>query len=106
MVPAGENWLISNATLYVSVLPAGNTNWKVAFGYVRRTAYSPIFQGFGNESRTFLVGDTINSAYNFHPGDLILRPGDYLVATFTGAGATFTGGNLAFFNFDYVRLEI
>lgn len=106
-VPAGEQWLLTNLTIYVSVLAAGNTNWDMTGGYVRRTAYSPILQTFSASMQRFILGQTVWLGWNFHPGDVVLRPGDFLAAGIAaGATATFAANVGVNFFADYYRLEV
>ena len=105
-VPNGEMWLLTNFSLYCSILAAGNTNWKVQGGYVRKTAYSPILQSFGPSMNTFILADNFWVGWNFHVGDVILRAGDYLAAAVGGAGSTFGSNASIYFFGDYYRLEV
>lgn len=105
-VPTGELWLMTNVSCYCSVLAAGNTNWKCQAGYVRKTAFSAVFEALTPMTPAAVTGDSITVGTQLHPGDLVLAPNDSIaVMIHASATATFAANTSFTLIADYYRLE-
>jgi hypothetical protein len=106
-VPDGEMWLLTNMSIAVPVLAAGNTNWTLSGGYVRKTSSAAALQCVLPSQGPIILGQSQSFGITFGLAQVILRPADYLaVQIHNGATATFANNVAVLVQADYYRLEV